>query len=129
MSFWQSFIIWNVQITKLRNFMWIIPLSLKWAPPSFNSYSASVSLNWRLLNQEKLSSLHYFLHHYSFFGTGIKIWNKNRHNYQKSNFDYDLIISKNRIFPILQFFSMLNSFTMMVYAHSVDFIISIFLCI
>ena len=63
------------------------------------------------------------------FGTGIKFWNKNRHNYQQSNFDHDVIISKNRIFQISQFSSMLNLFTMAVYTHSVDFIISMFPCI
>ena len=39
------------------------------------------------------------------------------------------MISKNRIFRFLQLFSMLNFFTMMVYAHFVDFIILMFPCI
>ena len=73
----------------------------------FITYSASVSLNWRLLNQEKLPILHYFLHHYLFFVTSIKFWNENRHNYQKPNLDYYVIISKNRIFTVLSFFQCL----------------------
>ena len=68
-------------------------------------YCAGVSLKFA-------DAVTFFWHYYSFFVNGIKFRNENRHNYQKSNFHYDVIISEDRIFWILQLFSMLNFVTM-----------------
>ena len=63
--------------------------------------------------------LHYFLHYYSFFDTGINFQTKITKN-------LILIMTFLKIEYFEQFFSMLNFFAMMVYDHSVYFIILMF---